>query len=340
MMGRIGSRAAFHGPPYGEARSCPGRESVTNRASGEASDAPHPCSSRLGPNEVARRPRPGPLATLHHVAPQILVTNDDGVRSPGILALKKALEPYGDVTVIAPDSNRSAIGRGITIHNPLHVEEVTLEDGSRALATDGTPVDCVRLAALGIEGAPPDIVVSGVNLGLNLGDDVTYSGTVAAALEGLLLGLPAIAVSCQTTDEERGQWYGEGYDFRAAARFAARLVPLALASRFPDNVILNVNAPGLPAERITAARVTRLGRRVYQDALVLESEEGTGRRYSIYGDPPSSVGEEGTDIAAVAAGELSVTPIHFDLTDMGGMDVLERLSLHELLEGDPAITEA
>ncbi|MGD9696006.1 MAG: 5'/3'-nucleotidase SurE [Thermoleophilia bacterium] len=267
----------------------------------------------------------------------ILVTNDDGVDSPGLLALKRALEPYGEVAVIAPDSNRSAIGRGITIHDPLHVEEVTLADGSPALATDGTPVDCVRLAALGLAGPPPDMVVSGINMGFNLGDDVTYSGTVAAALEGLLLGLPAIAVSCQSSDPQAGQWYGDAYDFRASAAFAARLVPIVRRERFPRDVVLNVNAPGLAPDAIAGARVTRLGRRLYSDALVLRSRDGARRSYTIYGEPLAHPDEDGTDIAAVAAGEISVTPLHFDLTDMDGMGVLERLSLNELLDVDPAV---
>ena len=137
----------------------------------------------------------------------ILVTNDDGVDSPGLFALKQALDRVGRVSVIAPDRNRSAIGRSITIHSPLHIDEVTLPDGSRAYATDGTPVDCVRFAMLGfLEDGVPDIVVSGINLGHNLGDDVTYSGTVAAAFEGVLLGWPAIAVS----QEYAGEWSKRG----------------------------------------------------------------------------------------------------------------------------------
>ena len=184
----------------------------------------------------------------------ILVTNDDGVHSPGLLALKRALEPLGDVSVIAPDSNRSAIGRGITIHHPLHVEEVRLADGSPAFATDGTPVDCVRFGTLGlVEGPPPDIIVSGINLGVNLGDDVTYSGTVAAALEGILLGYPAIAVSAQATDLDAAQWDGTAYDFRAAADFVARLVPRVLEGHVSSRVLLNVNAPGLAPEARRAA---------------------------------------------------------------------------------------
>lgn len=262
----------------------------------------------------------------------ILVTNDDGVGSPGLLALKQALEPYGRVSVIAPDSNRSAIGRGITIHNPLHVEQVTLADGSPALATDGTPVDCVRFALLGLLDERPDVIVSGINLGLNLGDDVTYSGTVAAALEGVLLGWPAIAVSAQSCDLEADQWDGASYDFRSAARFAAALVPRVLSPDFPERVVLNVNAPGLPPERVTGARVSRLGRRIYNDELTLESSEGNRRRFTIYGGDASYQREPGTDFAAIEAGEISITPLHFDLTDMARMDHLERMSLADLLE--------
>jgi 5'-nucleotidase len=263
----------------------------------------------------------------------ILVTNDDGVTSPGLLALTQALRPYGRVSVIAPDSNRSAIGRGITIHDPLHVEEVPLADGTPAFATDGTPVDCVRFAMLGLLGERPDVIVSGVNLGLNLGDDVTYSGTVAAALEGALLGLPAIAVSAQSSDPRAGQWDGRAYDFRAGAAFAAAMVPRVLAPDFPERMILNVNAPGLPPERVRGARVTRLGRRIYRDELTLLSTEGNRHRYTIYNTGASYREEPGTDFEALEEGMISVTPMHFDLTDIAGMDHLERLSVADALRG-------
>ncbi|MGE3138997.1 MAG: 5'/3'-nucleotidase SurE [Thermoleophilia bacterium] len=263
--------------------------------------------------------------------PQILVTNDDGVHSAGLLALAQALRSAGNVSVIAPDSNRSAIGRGITIHNPLHVEEVDLPDGTTALATDGTPVDCVRFAALGLLGERPDLIVSGINLGLNLGDDVTYSGTVAAALEGVLLGVPAIAVSAAATDQTADQWDGTAYDFRAVADFAAALVPRVMDPGFPERVILNVNAPGLPPERVRGARVSRLGRRIYNDELSLVASEGRRRRYTIYGTVASHLREEGTDFAAIEEGMISVTPMHFDLTDIAGMELLERMELASLL---------
>jgi 5'-nucleotidase len=268
----------------------------------------------------------------------ILVTNDDGITSPGLLALKQALDPLGEVHVFAPDSNRSATARSITIRRPLEVEEVTLPDGSTGFATDGTPVDCVRFAVLGLLGRAPDVIVSGINHGLNLGDDVTYSGTVAAALEGVLLGWPAIAVSQQALNREHWDSGQAVYDFRAVAAFVARLVPLAVRERFPRHVLLNVNAPGAAPQDVRGARVTRLGRRIYDDRLIpVEGAEGGRRRYLIYGENPSHHPEDGTDFAAIEDGEISITPLHFDLTDMGGMERLEQLALHELLDQEPSL---
>jgi 5'-nucleotidase len=262
----------------------------------------------------------------------ILVTNDDGIESPGLFALKQALDPLGDVSVIAPDGNRSAMARSITIRRPLEVDEVRLPDGSLGYATDGTPVDCVRFAVLGLLGSTPDIIVSGINHGLNLGDDVTYSGTVAAALEGVLLGWPAIAVSQQSTNREHWDSGQAEYDFRAVAAFAAALVPVAMREQFPRQVLLNVNGPGLLPAQVTRARVTRLGRRIYDDRLErLEGGEGSRKRYRIYGENPGHHAEAGTDFAAIEDGVISVTPLHFDLTDIGGMQHLERLALDELL---------
>jgi 5'-nucleotidase len=269
--------------------------------------------------------------------PHILVTNDDGVHSAGLLALAQALRQVGDVSVIAPDSNRSAIGRGITIHNPLHVEEVALADGTPALATDGTPVDCVRFAALGLLDRRPDMIVSGINLGLNLGDDVTYSGTVAAALEGTLLGIPALAVSAHAVNAATAdQWDDRAYDFRAAAAFAAAVAPRLLEPDFPEGVVLNVNAPGLPPEEVTGALVTRLGRRVYNDELTLLDERDGRRRYTIYGGVASHRREDGTDFAAVEVGAISVTPLHFNLTDVASLEAVEALELAALLQVDTA----
>lgn len=263
----------------------------------------------------------------------ILVTNDDGIHSRGLFALKSALDDVGDVSVIAPDGNRSAMARGITIRRPLEVEEVELPDGSIGYATDGTPVDCVRFAVLGLLGRVPDLIVSGINHGLNLGDDVTYSGTVAAALEGVLLGWPAIAVSQQALNREHWDSGKAEYDFAAVAGFVARLVPVVARERFPRRVLVNVNAPGAVAADVHGARVTRLGRRIYDDRLELLDEEGHRRRYRIYGENPSHHREDGTDFAAIEAGEISVTPLHFDLTDIDGMERLERMALSDLLRG-------
>jgi 5'-nucleotidase len=174
---------------------------------------------------------------------RILLTNDDGVTSRGLLAAKQALDRVGTVSVIAPDSNRSGVGRGITIDRPLTVVEQRLRDGSPAYATDGTPVDCVRFAALGLLGEPPDLIVAGINYGVNLGDDVTYSGTVAAAFEGIVLGIPAVAVSQQSPEAGLHFRRQSGYDFSPAAEFLPRLVELIGERGLPPRTILNVNAP-------------------------------------------------------------------------------------------------
>jgi 5'-nucleotidase len=249
----------------------------------------------------------------------ILLTNDDGVTSRGLLAAKRALDAVGTVSVIAPDSNRSAVGRGITIDRPLTVVEVTLRDGSTGYATDGTPVDCVRFAALGLLGDPPDLIVSGINYGVNLGDDVTYSGTVAAAFEGLVLGIPAVAVSQQSKEAGVHFRRQSGYDFSPAADFLPGLVALISRRGLPAGTILNVNAPPPPAEGVS---VVRLGRRIYRDRLELESDERGRRRYHIYGDDPSYHDEPDTDFHAIAERRIAVTPIHLDLTSGHGLDEL------------------
>jgi 5'-nucleotidase len=249
----------------------------------------------------------------------ILITNDDGITSRGLLAAKRALDPVGTVSVIAPDSNRSAVGRGITIDRPLTVVEVKLRDGSTGYATDGTPVDCVRFAALGLLGDPPDLIVSGINYGVNLGDDVTYSGTVAAAFEGLVLGIPAVAVSQQSTEAGVHFRRQSGYDFSPAAEFLPGLVELISTRGLPPGTILNVNAPPPPAQGVS---VVRLGRRIDRDRLELESDERGRRRYHIYGDNPSYHDEPDTDFHAIAQQRIAVTPIHLDLTSGQGMDEL------------------
>jgi 5'-nucleotidase len=265
-------------------------------------------------------------------AMRVLLTNDDGIQAEGLRALRRSLLalPSVHLAVIAPDGNRSAMARSITTRRPLWVQEVDFEDGTMGYATDGTPVDCVRLANLGlIEGFEAELVVSGINHGSNLGDDITYSGTVAAALEAIVLGLPGIAVSQQSTSRELDFRAGSGFDFSTAADFTARLVAELESVPLPSGTLLNINVPGATPHGV---EVARLGKRIYQDELALVDESAGGRRqYRIYGDASFERDETGTDLAAVAAGRIAVTPIHFDLTDREGLDALARHDLARLI---------
>jgi 5'-nucleotidase len=261
----------------------------------------------------------------------VLLTNDDGIEAEGLQAMRRALQSLDGVNlaVIAPDGNRSAMARSITTRRPLWVAETPFADGTVGYATDGTPVDCVRLASLGlIEDFRPSLVVSGINHGANLGDDITYSGTVAAALEGVVLGIPAIAVSQQSGARALDFRYDGGFAFGLAAAFVARLVERIEDVPLPSNTLLNVN---VPAGEPHGVEVTRLGKRIYEDELKLEREEQHRRRYWIYGSDPGFRDEPGTDLAAVAAGHVSVTPLHFDLTDRAGLEALKSFDLRELL---------
>jgi 5'-nucleotidase len=269
---------------------------------------------------------------------RVLLTNDDGIEAAGLQALRRALLDVDEIelAVIAPDGNRSAMARSITTRRPLWVQEVDFGDGTHGYATDGTPVDCVRLANLGlVEGFEAELVVSGINHGSNLGDDITYSGTVAAALEAIVLGLPGIAVSQQSSARELDFKVGTAFDFGVAATFTARLVAELEAAPLPVGTLLNVNVPCPPANGV---EVARLGKRVYQDELSLVDQSGEKRRlYKIYGDASYERDETGTDLAAVAQGKIAVTPVHFDLTDREGLSVLERYKLERLIE--PAASE-
>lgn len=249
---------------------------------------------------------------------RIVLTNDDGIDAPGLLAARQALDEIGDVLVVAPDRNRSGVGRSISFGAPLHVEERTLADGDVGYACTGTPVDCVRLVALGLMDFEPDIVVSGINHGENLGDDITYSGTVAAAFEGIVIGVPGIAVSlCMNRPWHAG--VEEELHFGPVAGFTARLSKVALKG-LPAGRILSVNAPNLP--EVSGARVTKLGRRFYRDELIEVRDENGKVGYDIYNNPPGHHEEDGTDFAAIADGEISVTPVHLELTDNAGLEEL------------------
>ena len=259
---------------------------------------------------------------------RVLLTNDDGIDANGLQTLRAELlasVPGIDLVVIAPDGNRSAIGRGITVRRALAVERIAFPDGTYGYATDGTPVDCVRLASLGlIEDWAPDVVVSGINHGSNLGDDVTYSGTVAAAMEGVLLGLPALAVSQQSEKREMDFRLGDDFVFDTAARFVARIVASLEDVPLPASTLLNINVPaGVPH----GVEVAKLGKRIYRDRL---REQGDGT-YFIYGADPGYEDEPGTDLVAVASGHVAVTPVHLDLTYHDGIGPLSTSDLARLL---------
>lgn len=242
----------------------------------------------------------------------ILVTNDDGVNSRGILALKEELDQIALVEVYAPDRNWSAASRTMTFHKPLRVDRVRLLNGSVGYMTSGTPSDCVSLAILGLMKEKPALVVSGINSGLNMGEDVTYSGTVAAAMQGARTGIPAIAISMDTEAEDL-----EIPDYSKAAQFTARLAAMLLEDNpLPSGVLLNINVPRIHHGKPAEVRITRLGGLVYKNYLV-QGKDPRGRSYYwITGEPRTQVPkeEEGTDIWAITNGYISITPIHLDMT--------------------------
>ena len=266
---------------------------------------------------------------------RVLITNDDGIGAKGLNAVREQLAALPDleISVIAPDSNRSATARSITTRSPLWVQEIDFPDGSRGYATDGTPVDCVRFAELGLIGERPELIVSGINHGANLGDDITYSGTVAAALEGIVLGIPAIAVSQQSAAREMDFRFGREFDFTVAAALTAQIVTRIASDPLPKDTLLNVN---VPAGDPSGIEVTHLGKRLYDDEMRLVEEEGDRKRYEIYGFEPSFKDEKGSDLSAIAQGRIALTPVHFDLTDRAGLDRLRAWDFDSMLAASSA----
>ena len=217
--------------------------------------------------------------------------------------------------------NWSAAGHTKTMHKPLRVAYTELEDGSPAYTTNGAPSDCVALALLGILDREPDLVISGINNGPNLGHDITYSGTVAAAMEAVIFGLPAIAVSLDAYEPP------ESSTLDMAASFAAKLASTVLESSLPPGHLLNVNVPNLPPDELNGVEITRLGRRVYQDMLIERTDPRGRPYYWIGGEAPTGVDEQGTDIGAVSQGKISVTPLHLDMTAIGLIPEIEHWGL-------------
>ena len=239
----------------------------------------------------------------------ILVTNDDGIQAPGLLALARALRELGKITVFAPDRNWTASGHVKTLDRPLRVRETILADETPALTTDGAPSDCVALALLGVLPEPPDLIVAGINPGENVGHDVTYSGTVTAAMEAAIWGLPGIAISLQMPESPVRK-----PDFTAAGQIARTVVAEVLCDGLPKGVLLNVNIPYLPLSQIRSLRVTRQGLRIYNDRLVKRLDPRERPYYWIGGDMPTGVPEEDTDYGTLIEGCVSITPIQLDLT--------------------------
>jgi 5'-nucleotidase len=249
----------------------------------------------------------------------ILVTNDDGVTAPGLLALVQAMRSLGDVTVLAPDRNWSASGHVKTLHRPLRAKPVLLADGSPALASDGAPSDCVALALMGLVAEPVDLVVSGINPYANLGHDLTYSGTVTAAMEAAIYGVKALAFSLNSNDETP-----QPLDYGPTAQFARIIAEQVLQNGLPNGTLLNVNVPVASFEQIHGIRITRQGTRIYRDQLVRRADPRGRPYYWIGGDAPTGLSEPGTDFGALAENYISITPIELDLTAYDALATLEK----------------
>jgi len=244
----------------------------------------------------------------------ILLTNDDGVQAEGLRRLKQAVGGLGRIMIVAPERQQSGASHALTLSNPLRMNWLADD----IVAVDGTPTDCVLLAMRGLLDSKPDLLISGMNHGPNLGDDVTYSGTVAAAFEGTLLGLPSVAISvCSWKD----------CCFDAAARFATRVATEVLERGLPNGTLLNVNVPSVPPDEIEGVKVTKLGKRIYRDAVVKKKDPRGKDYYWIGGQPPIWCAEEESDFDAVERGMISITPLHLDLTDYSQMDTVKSWNL-------------
>jgi 5'-nucleotidase len=249
----------------------------------------------------------------------ILVTNDDGVQAPGLLALALEMRKLGKVTVFAPDRNWSASGHVKTMDRPLRVREVILADGSTAFSSDGAPSDCVAMPLLGLVEDDIDLVVSGINPNANIGHDVTYSGTVTAAMEAVIAGVKGIAVSLDSPEGYKGV-----LDYSTAATVARRVAEQVMNDGLPEGVVLNVNVPYRKESELKGYMVTRQGLRVYRDALDQRIDPRGRPYYWIGGEAPTGVVEEGTDFGALKEGYVSITPLQLDLTNYKAMDVLKK----------------
>ncbi len=249
----------------------------------------------------------------------ILITNDDGVTAPGLLALAQEMRKLGKVTILAPDRNWSASGHVKTMHRPLRVKDLLLADGTPAKTSDGAPSDCVALALLGL--VPDiDLVVSGINPNANLGHDITYSGTVTAAMEAVIGGIAGIAVSLDSPDN-----HIDVLDYGPAARVARSIAAKLLERGFPPGIIININVPYMPDQQFMGVQITRQGLRVYRDQLVRREDPRGKPYYWIGGEAPTGIPNAGTDFGALQAGYVSITPLQLDLTASKEINGLQEL---------------
>jgi 5'-nucleotidase len=245
---------------------------------------------------------------------RFLVTNDDGIRAPGLAALVEALSPLGEVLIVAPDRERSATAHAITLHDPLRVEQVRRDGAFWGHAVSGTPVDCVKLAINALYDAPPDFVVAGINPGTNVGTNAIYSGTVSAAVEGAMCGVTSLAVSIDSVEE---------LDYTGAAAFARRFIEQLVANDCPKGMLFNINLPDLPPDEIRGVRLTHQGRMVFREEFHERTDPQRRTYYWLGGQLPEMDDADeasGADSAAVRQGYISVTPLHYDLTDYAALE--------------------
>lgn len=251
----------------------------------------------------------------------ILVTNDDGVHSPGIIALFKTMKQLGDAYIVAPDRERSAAGHSLTLHRPLKAEEIR----DHVFSVNGTPTDCVTIGINKLLPDRPALIVSGINKGANLGDDITYSGTVSAAIEGTIFGIPSLAFSL-ISDKH--------YHFETAAFFASRIAAYVLEHSLPYDTLLNVNVPNVRRDEVRGIKLTRQGKRVYEGSIQETFDPWGTKHFWIGGGMPYWEHGEDTDMEAVRAHYVSITPIHLDLTNFSALTFLkEKWRISEMMEG-------
>lgn len=251
----------------------------------------------------------------------ILITNDDGIHSSGIAELEAELSSFYDIYIVAPDRERSATGHSISLHDPIRVKELRR---GRIFAIDGTPVDSVHVALLGLVKKPVFAIVSGINHGLNLGQDVFYSGTVSAAFQAKTFGVHGIAISI---DRE-----GEEINYRTASKVAHAIIKKLQTSRADSKFILNVNVPNLPIDEIKGAEVTRLGKRIYRDKLIEREDPKKNKYFWFEGGNIEDVMEPGTDVYVVRERKVSITPLTLDLTSYADMKALLKEGFFDILE--------